>query len=123
MISFEEMFNEINKGLQESFLKTTMRSDVIEYKDGYLVLTDLPGISKDRVELSFEKGVLSIDVKKLEDDGAEYKMRERTIEYNTKEIYLADSVDSENVSAQMENGVLRIYLPKIAKKSTSIKID
>lgn len=124
MMNFEELLNELNKGLEGlSNDKPKMKSDVIEYKDGYLVLTDIPGISKDRVELSFDKSVLKISIKSLEDDKADYKIKERSNEYQDKEIYFDAAVDYDNASAQLDNGVLRVYLPKITKKSTSIKID
>lgn len=123
MMNFEELFDELNKGFSEAFTKTQMRSDVIEYKDGFLVLTDLPGVSKERVSLGFENNILTISVKDLEDDKADYKLRERNTKYQSKEIYFDASTDYENASAQFENGVLRVYLPKVAKKNTSIKID
>lgn len=124
MMNFEELLNELNKGLEGlSNDKPKMKSDVIEYKDGYLVLTDIPGISKDRVELSFDKSVLKISIKSLEDDKADYKIKERSNEYQDKEIYFDAAADYDNASAQLDNGVLRVYLPKITKKSTSIKID
>lgn len=124
MMNFEELLNELNKGFEGlTSEKPRMKSDVIEYKDGYLVLTDIPGVAKDRIELSFDKNVLKISVKALEDDKADYKMHERALEYQDKEIYLDSNVDYDNASAQLENGVLRVYLPKITKKSTSIKID
>lgn len=124
MMNFEELLNELNKGLEGlSNDKPKMKSDVIEYKDGYLVLTDIPGISKDRVELSFDKSVLKISIKSLEDDKADYKIKERSNEYQDKEIYFDAAVDYDNASAQIENGVLRVYLPKVSKKTTTIKID
>ena len=123
MMNFEELLNEINNGLEMSFKNSNMRTDVIEYKDGYTILTDLPGVSKDRVELSFDNNVLTISVKDLEDDKADYKLHERTGKYNDKEIYFDNNVDYENATAQFENGVLKVNMPKCVKKSTSIKID
>lgn len=123
MMNINELFDELNECFSQALTKTQMKSDVVEYKDGFMVLTDLPGVSKDRVELSFDNNVLSINVKDIEEDKVDYLLHERNVKYAKKEIYFKNNVDYDNASAQFENGVLKIYLPKIAKKNTTIKID
>lgn len=119
-----ELFDELNTKFAEGFDKAKLKSDVLEYKDGYLVLTDLPGVGKERIELSHKDNILTISVKEKEDGGNEsYMLRERNTAFQPKQIYFDGDVDFNNTSAQYENGVLRVYLPKVVKKTTNIKID
>lgn len=124
MTDLNELFKELNNEVSNIMNTNSMKSDVLEYKDGYLVLTDLPGVGKERIELSFNDDTLTISVKKKEDGGNEsYKLRERSTTFQPKEIYFDSKVDFNNAQAQYENGVLRVYIPKAPKKVTNIKID
>lgn len=123
MKEFENFLDEVGKCFVDNNKGSDVRSDVIEYKDRYVVLSDLPGVAKDRVSLSFDKGVLTISIKEAEHDEASYKIKERTRNYNDKKLYFSENVDVDNISAQFENGVLKVTLLKQEKKTKTIKID
>ncbi|MCR5706468.1 MAG: Hsp20/alpha crystallin family protein [Acholeplasmatales bacterium] len=123
------MMNDLNNFIEQlnsCFTKgeASIKSDVIEYENGYEVLSDIPGVSKEMIKISFDESTLNIEVSKKEDGGnADYKLCERNHAFAKKTIYFDNEIDSEKAEAKYENGVLTIYLPKKPKKTTEIKID
>lgn len=124
MNDFNELLDEITNCFTAVNNKKAILSDVIEYEDGYEILSDIPGVNKELIKIEFSNNSLNINVLKKEDgENADYKLHERTHAFAPKSIYFDSEVDSDKATAKYENGVLSIYLPKMPKKNTSIKID
>lgn len=101
--------------------------DVTEDDKNYYIAAELPGVSKEEINLSMNDGRLLISVKRderIEDEKKNYIHRERRCCSMSRNIYLADA-DQANVKAKLENGVLNITVPKQDRpdKSVKIKID
>lgn len=85
----------------------------------------VPGLKQDEIEISFEKGVLTIATREQEEEEqpAGTLIRE---EYSRprfrRGLRLANEIDSEGISASLEDGVLRVILPHKAA-STPKKIE
>jgi HSP20 family protein len=82
------------------------------------VTAELPGVTKDDIDISLEHNVLTIRGEKKEE--SEEKERERFIHerfYGSfqRAFTLPAPVDDANVKAEFKNGVLRMHLPKIAE--------
>ncbi|MEJ2239754.1 MAG: Hsp20/alpha crystallin family protein [Gemmatimonadales bacterium] len=91
--------------------------DVHEDESGIHVSTELPGLSRDDVQVTVEDGVLLISgEKKLETEEGEkdsgYHVMERRYGRFERSFTLPRGVDATKVSAKFENGVLNIDLPK-----------
>lgn len=111
----------VNKGKNEVKEQLTYQCkvfspdvDILEDKENIVVIADLPGVKKENVSLSVEKGVLAIDAKI---DPKEYEgMKVIYSEYNIGNYYrqfkLGSDIDGEKISASMDSGVLKILLPK-----------
>jgi HSP20 family protein len=88
------------------------RIDIVETDNGYLLTADLPGVSKDQLEITIESGELSIIGHRDFQNEGEPLYRERR-PYGFRRVFELDhSIDSEKISASLENGVLRLDLPK-----------
>ena len=89
--------------------------DVVEKGDDYVVTMDLPGLSKDDVELTLFNNPLTVkgERKVSEEDKNENVFRSERI-HGTFErtIKLPTAVNTNNVEATFTNGVLEIRLPK-----------
>ena len=102
--------------------------DVRETADDFLVTAELPGLSRDDVDVSVENGVLSISGEKREEfeEGSETGNRhliERRYGKFHRNFSLPRSVDAEKVEARFDNGVLHVTLPKAAvAKARRVKI-
>lgn len=91
--------------------------DVIESEDEYWVTCDLPGIERDKVELSLTNNVLTLRGEKhvdptIEKEGAKTYRRETWSGAFQRTISLPDLVDPDRVTAEMKDGVLTIRLSK-----------
>ena len=90
------------------------RFDVKETKDAYVLKADLPGLKDEDVDVSLNGNVLTISGKREEehrDEGEQYYAMERSYGSFARSFSLPDSVDGEQVSADLKNGVLTVRLP------------
>ncbi len=104
-----------------------IKSDVYE-KDGKLFIEmEAPGYSKDNMNISFDKGELTVSFEKEdeEEENKKYLHRERkSYSRVTRTFYLGD-VSEDEISASFKNGLLVISAPKKkeieTRKTISIK--
>jgi HSP20 family protein len=89
--------------------------DVRETENGIMVSTELPGLKSEDVNITVENGVLSISGERKqewEEKDGESHMIERQYGRFERSFRLPRTVDTEKVSAKLENGVLNIELPR-----------
>ncbi|RTZ98780.1 MAG: Hsp20/alpha crystallin family protein [Deltaproteobacteria bacterium] len=95
----------------------TPEVDIFETDKDITLLADMPGVSPDDVSIDLTDGVLTIsgDVKPWE--GAEES--DVLVEFNIGKYYrqftLSDVIDQDKIEAKLDNGVLRLILPKAEK--------
>ena len=83
-----------------------------------MLTADIPGVKRSDLEITLEDGVLTVKgERKSETDGTEevYRRRERIHGIFVRQFNLPDTVDTANISASAEDGVLRIAIPKQEK--------
>ena len=89
--------------------------DVFENKDNLVLEAELPGMSRDDFDLSFENNVLTLKgERKFEkkDEGDNYHRVERGYGSFARSFTLPPTVTVEGAKADFENGVLHVSLPK-----------
>ena len=102
--------------------------DVAEKDDRIVVKADLPGLSKDDIQVSVHDGVLSLRGKRehqeeVKEDG--YTYFERSSGAFSRSIQLPVEVEPDKISAHFKDGVLTIEAPKSARalpRSIDIKV-
>ncbi len=128
---FDRSFNMLDDFFAEStplrrgFLGHTFKVDVIDSENEYTVEAELPGIKKEEVDVTLNEGRLTISVNRKENNEEStknYIHKERRCTIMTRNIYLSDS-DTDGIKATLENGVLKISIPKIMKRDNSIKVE
>lgn len=87
--------------------------DIRETADHVIVEADLPGFSKEQIDVSLENRVLTISAvrEKIQKDG-EHHLQERRINRVSRSFRLPGTVDENSVEAKLENGVLTLALSK-----------
>jgi HSP20 family protein len=83
-------------------------------RDGIAILAELPGVEKDDLEIQAHRDTLTLSGTRrpaAEREGA-YLRRERRSGAFTRTIQLPYRIDPERIGAQLENGVLRLSLPR-----------
>ncbi len=89
--------------------------DIKEDDKAFTLLADIPGVDPDEIEVTMDKGVLTIkgerqSEKKTEEEN--YKRVERQYGVFYRRFTLPDSANAEAIEAQSEHGVLKITIPK-----------
>lgn len=79
--------------------------DVYEDKDAYLASFEVPGVKKEDVKIELNDGLLSVSAEKHTKHG------EGSVVL-TRSVSLPDGVNAEAISAKLEDGILRVTLPK-----------
>ena len=87
--------------------------NIEETDDAYVVEAELPGVKREDVNIEMDRNELSItgEIKEQERQGI-LRKRTRRIGRFEYRVQLPNVVDGENVDAKLEDGVLRIRLPK-----------
>lgn len=103
-----------------------MKTDVKEDENGFTVMMDVPGFTKDDVQISLEKGTLTIIASKNEekeekDEKKGFIMKERYSGSMKRSFYVGDELKSEDIHAKMEDGVLTLSVPKKEEKKEETK--
>ncbi len=89
--------------------------DISERKDAYLVAVELPGVEADDLQITLEAGLLTIQGERhFANDSSEEQFHrvERSSGAFRRSITLPAHVEADAVEASMEDGVLRIMVPK-----------
>lgn len=96
---------------QPTFLPHT---DIYEREDAIVVVTDMPGVSRESVDVNLENNELTITgrVDETTIEGHELVYTEyETGDYQRK-FRISGAFDTDKIDATMKNGVLRVVLPK-----------
>ena len=108
-----------------NLMNDTFKMDVQESGDTYTIEAEIPGVQKKDVNLSLDDGRLTISVERDENvqkDGDNYIHRERIFTSMQRSLYLADASD-ESIDANLQDGVLKIVVPKKSKVNVSKRIE
>jgi len=94
----------------------TPQVDVVEDANGITLLADLPGVSRDKLSVQFEADSLTIegDVAFEMPDGMESSHAEVRLPRYRRVFSLSRELDTENTSAELKDGVLKLRIPKAA---------
>lgn len=89
--------------------------DVVERADAFVVTLDVPGAAHDAIDLTFDRGALTIRGTR---GGPEYSdqdkiyVAERPLGEFERVVRLPETVDSDRIQASVEAGVVTIVIPK-----------
>ena len=95
----------------------TIKLDVVETPEAFVVKAELPGIAKDKIEVNVEDRNVTIGAEFRDEVDANGKSlwQERSFGKTSRSIRLPESVDANAAVATHVDGVLQLTLPKIAK--------
>ncbi len=123
-ISLEDMLS-INAAEMEDGCSFLPFTDIVEREDSFLIEMELPGISKENIEIEICENVVVVRGVKLRAD----QDLKGTIRYHCMGIVygkfkrkfdIPKPFNSREVKAKLDNGLLVIILPKIVDKRKKI---
>jgi HSP20 family protein len=91
------------------------RTDIIDRGSHYEVVTELPGVSKEQIDVRVVGNVLSVETHEqveTEEKTANYLRRERSSTGYWRQVELPEPLGPEEVKARYDNGVLTLTVPK-----------
>ena len=101
--------------------------DIREEENRYLLSADIPGVDRENIEIVVENGVLTLKGERTGEtgiNGQHYRHRERMHGTFMRQFTLPETVDTQNISATVKDGVLDVVIPKQAKpQPTRITIN
>jgi HSP20 family protein len=128
---FEDFYNMLDDFFSDNLLSSrnllrdTFKIDIQETDDGYRVEAELPGVTKDEIDLGIEDESLSISVNRTEEANQEnrnYLHRERRVASMGRRVRLAGA-NLDAITAKLEDGILTVVIPKDVKTTSSRKIE
>jgi HSP20 family protein len=93
------------------------RASVFERKDDVILELEMPGVSRDRIDVTVEKDELTVTGWRGREDYSKCEVlaSERANRAFRRSFVLSESIDTQKVAATCENGVLKLTLPKVEK--------
>ena len=101
-------------------------ADVYETSEAYVLMLDLPGVEKEGITLTHEKGELRVRAVSVAGQPSDKKLLVREVRPATfsRTFSIGDGIDTETIDARYETGVLTVKLLKsAASKARDIKIN
>ncbi|UYL08541.1 Hsp20/alpha crystallin family protein [Bdellovibrio sp. SKB1291214] len=102
--------------------------EIVEADNHFYMSMDLPGLKKEDVKIDITENVLTVSGERKREtnssDSQKFQLFERRYGYFKRCFTLPSSVNTSQVEARYENGVLELYIPKLdAAKPRQIQIQ
>ncbi|HYO24824.1 MAG TPA: Hsp20/alpha crystallin family protein [Lacipirellulaceae bacterium] len=105
----DQFFGSAGRGVQAFYVPAS----VWEEEGAYHVELDVPGVNRENVELTFEKGTLRITTeRRAPEESRAGLVDERRYGKVTRTVTLPESIDAESIVAELNNGVLHVSVSK-----------
>ncbi|WP_084959497.1 Hsp20/alpha crystallin family protein [Thermoactinospora rubra] len=113
---FERQFNRLARQTFEGSA-AVMPMDGLRRDDDVVLRFDLPGVDPDSIEVTVDRGVLSVSARREEELGENERVfvRERPMGTFTRRVYLSEHLDSDRIDAAYNNGVLAVRIPVLER--------
>ena len=118
------LLNRLHRELDQTFENAARDAawspavDIHEEAGRFVVHVDLPGVKPDDIEITADKGVLTLrgarNFEQRPDDG-HYSRVERVTGKFVRSFTLPENVQTDAIKASFKDGVLELTIPKIAK--------
>jgi HSP20 family protein len=119
-------FAEFDRRAQRAFgaSRSAVRMDAVRREQDVLLRFDLPGIDPDSIDVTVDRGVLTVSAQRNEEyaEGEKPFIRERVMGSFTRRLRLADTVDADAIGATFDAGVLTVVVP-VAETAKPRKVE
>jgi HSP20 family protein len=116
---FDTVFGNVGRAANGNSLMRAPETDVIETEREIRVVTEMPGLRRENIELDVENNVLTIRGEKREErtegEQGRWHLAERRYGTFTRSFVLPRDVDSDGIQASFQDGVLTVTVPKSEK--------
>ncbi|MCZ4125852.1 Hsp20/alpha crystallin family protein [Streptomyces sp. H39-S7] len=96
------------------------------YRDGdeYVIAFDLPGVSTEALDIDVERNMLTVKAERrpVAKNDVQLELSERPLGVFSRQVMLADTLDTERIQADYDAGVLTLRIP-IAERAKPRKVS
>ncbi|MEU8541251.1 Hsp20/alpha crystallin family protein [Streptomyces sp. NPDC048717] len=103
---------------------SVMPMDAYRQGDEYVIAFDIPGVSADAIDIDVERNMLTVKAERRpaeKSDSVQMELSERPLGVFSRQVVLADTLDTERIEADYDAGVLTLRIP-IAERAKPRKI-
>ncbi|WP_174184197.1 Hsp20/alpha crystallin family protein [Nocardia barduliensis] len=127
MLMRTDPFRDLDRLTQQVFgtkaHPAVMPMDAWREGEEFVVEFDLPGIDAESLDLDIERNVVTVRARRPElDAGREMIAAERSRGEFSRQLFLGENLDTDNIRADYTDGVLRLTIP-VAEKAKPRKIE
>ena len=90
--------------------------DILATNDHVAIVVEVPGMSRENVEVEVKDRVVTIRGERAADNGGSYYLRERPTGSFSRSFELGYPLDADTVEAKLENGVLEVTVQRRSKQ-------
>ncbi|MFE9804756.1 Hsp20/alpha crystallin family protein (plasmid) [Streptomyces goshikiensis] len=104
---------------------SVMPMDAYREGDEYVVAFDVPGVTADAIDIDVERNMLTLKAERrptAKVDNVKMELSERPLGVFSRQIMLADTLDTERIQADYDAGVLTLRIP-IAERAKPRKVS
>lgn len=101
-----------------------MPMDGVRRENEVVLRFDVPGIDPASIEVTVDRGVLSVSAKREQasTEGERFFARERVSGSFTRRVRLSDTLNTDGIEAAYSNGVLEVLIP-VAEQAKPRKVE
>ncbi|MFE3669621.1 Hsp20/alpha crystallin family protein [Streptomyces goshikiensis] len=104
---------------------SVMPMDAYREGDDYVIAFDLPGVTPEAIDIDVERNMLTVKAERrpaVKGDTVQIELSERPLGVFSRQVMLADTLDTERIEADYDAGVLTLRIP-IAERAKPRKIS
>lgn len=98
--------------------------DLYKVDDHYVLTADLPGVDPGSVDVNVDNGTLTLTARRTSrsEESVQWLANERFFGTYRRQLTLGDGIDTANISATYENGILTVTIP-VAERAKPRRIE
>jgi len=107
-----------------AFQRLAMPLDAVRHENDVTLRLDVPGIDPEQLEVTVDRGILTISGKRQEErtENDKFFVRERSMGTFTRRLRLPEALNADAVEASYANGVLEVRIP-VTEQAKPRKIE
>jgi HSP20 family protein len=122
---FDNLFNHFFRAEEVAMWRAP--ASIWEADNNFHIEIDAPGVAREGIELTFEKGTLQITLERKAPEGERTNWHnERGYGKVSRTVTLPETVDPETIAAELNNGVLHVTISKVPQaqpKRIDVKVS
>lgn len=104
-----------------------LKVNIVENEENFTLTAEVPGLTEKDIDLETKDGYMTLKghvEQSQEKEEEHYRMREFSRRSFERSFRIGEGIDPDNISAKLENGVLKVVLPKKEEaKPKTVKVE